>query len=527
MKYFNLLIFQGIILGWIASILILILFAVFMGMWGKIIGFNVVWDLRVGLFLTVVTIITRVISFVAYFMMPAILAGMLVLNKMSILNGSGTMISQLIEASITHGPLCTLKACFNSSKSRKLAIVIASVLVWQYTLSLADLYLHITAVGKSRQFPGLMVPSARSLDIAKNCSFSTVDNKCFRHKRGLKYPAKSLKVYRNTSDTLQIWNNDDGVYLLQAPPLNTSYAYSGSGILLKPSCEPISSICNLKARYGAMTNYSCPESLWYASGNTQAKLSNVNVTSDVLRPNVGLYVALNPIQAIVTIRYSNENTTKYDSEFVIEGHGDRSLLLYCQILTSIIEYVVTLGSLKSSPLGNLTTSQQFALSTATSQNSMFTRVVYDVEDVAHNTGNSTLFANAFAQQWTQATIAAFSGAVEANGKGNGEGYGYVLEVIKEQTVAPLSAVLIYATIITFPLFVFSCICMFSLQNNTNWILVEFICSPQRLLYQALFKDHHMDDACSKSLSDQAIRIKEIECDVKLEEGHLKLMTKIQ
>ncbi|CAB5190182.1 unnamed protein product [Rhizophagus irregularis] len=186
------------------------------------------------------------------------------------------------------------------------------------------------------------------------------------------------------------------------------------------------------------------------------------------------------------------------------------------------------SSLKSLPLGNLTTSQQFALGVASSQYELLKRAVDDVEDVAHSTGNSTLFANAFAQQWAQATIAGFSsGAVQANVEGDGERYGYVLEVIKEQTSAPLSAVLIYAIVITFPLFIFSCVCVFSLQNDTIWILVEFICTPQRLLYQALFKEHHMDDACSKSLSDQAMRIKEVECDVKLEEGHLKLTTKIQ
>ncbi|GES95056.1 hypothetical protein GLOIN_2v1543712 [Rhizophagus clarus] len=525
MKYFSSTIFQGIILGWVASVLIFVS-VVFVGMWGQITEFNVVWDLRVGLFLTAVTMTTRILSFIACFMMPAILAGMLVLNKILALNGSGAMINLLVEASVTRGPLCTLKACFISGKTRILAIVIASVLVWQYTVSLADLYLHITAIGRSQQLPGLMVPSARSLDIAKNCSYDHFGT-CSVYLRGMTNPGKALKIYRNASDTLQIWNNDDGIYLLQTSPAFTSYAYSGSGILLKPSCEPISRICNLKARYGAMTNYSCPESLWYASGNTQVILSDANITSEIRDLNTGTIIALNPLHAIITVRYDFERTSKYDSEFVREFHGAQSILLHCQILTSIVEYVVTLGSLKSLPLGNLTNSQQFAFGVASTQGEMLHRAVDDVEYVAHNTGNSTLFANAFAQQWgAQAAIAGFSsGAVEANGKGSGEEYGYVLEVVKEQTVAPLSAVLIYVIIITFPLFIFSCVCLFSLQNNTNWIL-EFISTPQRLLYQALFKEHHNDDACSKSLSDQAMRIKEIECDVKLEEGHLKLMTKI-
>ncbi|RIA89049.1 hypothetical protein C1645_738935 [Glomus cerebriforme] len=521
MKYLSSSIFQGVVLGWIASITILIL-VVFVGMWGQMTDFNIVWDLRVGLFLTVVTVTTRAMSFVASFMVPAILAGMFVLGQIPTLNGSGTMISQLIEASISRGMLCTAKACFNSGKTRKLAIVIASVLVWQYTASLADLYLHITAVGRTQRLPGLMIPSTRSLDIATNCSDASHLDTCGTGKRGITNPGIALKVYRNTSETLQIWDGDGGIYLLQSPPQNQTYAYSGSGVFLQPSCEPISSICNLKARYGAMTNYSCPESLWSVSGNTQQEMANINITSEVMDPSSRSYIESNPIHAIVTIRYGKELTANYDPEFVEEVHGALSILLHCQIYSSVIEYVVTLGSLKSSPLGNLTNSQQFVLSVSSTAFNMYQRAIDDVEDVAHNTGNSTLFANAFALKWAQATIATFSsGAVQENG----EGYGYVLEVTKEQTIAPLPAVLIYAIVITFPLFIFSCVCLFSLQNQTNWILAEFICTPQRLFYQTLFSDHHAEDACSKSLSDQATRIKEVECNIMLEEGHLKLVTK--
>ncbi|RGB36347.1 hypothetical protein C1646_758162 [Rhizophagus diaphanus] len=302
------------------------------------------------------------------------------------------MISQLIEASITRSPLCTLKVCFNSGKTRTLAIVIASVLVWQYTVSLSDLYLQLTAVGK--------------------------------FKRGMTNPGKALQIYRNTSNTFQIWNNNDGVYLLQAPPSNTSYAYSGTG-------------------------------------NTQAVIADVNVTSEINDPitnTVTTVTTLNPLHAIVTIRYGIETTTEYDPEFY------------------------------------LTNSQQFALSVASSESKMISRAIDDVEDIAHNTGSSILFANAFAQQWAQATIARFSSSAvqangEANGEGNGEGYGYVLEVVKEQTFAPLSAVL-------------------------------------RLLYQALFGEHHMENACSKSLSDQAMRIKEVECNIKLVKGHFNLTNRV-
>ncbi|PKC03252.1 hypothetical protein RhiirA5_363403, partial [Rhizophagus irregularis] len=63
---------------------------------------------------------------------------------------------------------------------------------------------------------------------------------------------------------------------------------------------------------------------------------------------------------------------------------------------------------------------------------MSQRAAQDIADIVY-TGNSTLFANAFAQQWALATIASFTGAVQENEE-NGGGYNYVLEVNKDQTV---------------------------------------------------------------------------------------------
>ncbi len=87
------------------------------------------------------------------------------------------------------------------------------------------------------------------------------------------------------------------------------------------------------------------------------------------------------------------------------------------MLASKIEYTVVLGSLKTSPLGDLTNSQLFALSVASNEDQILHRAIDDVEEVAHK-GNSTLFANALGQQWAQATIASFgSGSVQENGEG--------------------------------------------------------------------------------------------------------------
>ena len=66
-KYFSSQIFQGVIFGWIISILILIL-TFFVGMRGQITSdFKVSWELY---FLTIVTVITRVTSSIIGFMVP-------------------------------------------------------------------------------------------------------------------------------------------------------------------------------------------------------------------------------------------------------------------------------------------------------------------------------------------------------------------------------------------------------------------------------------------------------------------------
>jgi hypothetical protein len=202
-------------------------------------------------------------------MVPAILAGMIVLNRISKLDGSGTNISKLMEASMSRSLWCTITTCFSTGKTRKLAIIIALVLLWQYLASAADLYLHITVIGNSQQLPGLTIPSTRALDIATNCTETDTLDNCVKRKRGMKNHARVLKVYQNVSDSLVTWQSDDGIYLIQSPPLEKTYSYSGSGVFLRPSCKPISSICNLKARYGARTDYSCPEE--YRNGFFQCK----------------------------------------------------------------------------------------------------------------------------------------------------------------------------------------------------------------------------------------------------------------
>ncbi|RIB24899.1 hypothetical protein C2G38_590513 [Gigaspora rosea] len=516
-KYLRSSIFQGAILGWIVSILMLIL-AIYVAMRGQVKDSNVIWDLRVGLFLTAVTVTTTVTSFTIRFMVPAMLAGTLIISQMYSLNGPGMMISKLMEASMSRGLWCTMTACFNSYQARKLAIIIALTLMWQYAATMADLYLHATAIGNSQQIPGSTVPSTRLLEIATNCSEISYSANCASI---IQNPRKILTVYQNTSETLQIRNSDGGIYLLQSPPSEKAYSYSGSGIFLRPSCEPISSICNLKARYGAMTNYSCPATLWSASGNTVTKLFDVNVTSAINRQ--GIYEASNPIHAIITARYGY-TSGKYDSEYVFEVHGDFSILLHCQILASNIEYDVTLGLLKVSNQRNLTNSQLFTLGAASMNYSMADQALNDVELIAYK-GNSTLFANAFGLQWAQSTISAFSPMVQENSSGGG--YSYVVEVYKDQTIVPLSAVSIYAVIVILPLLIFSYICIYSLFNrHTNWILTEFICTPQRLFYQTLVSGHNMNDGCSESLIAQSNRIEKIEYNIKVNGGHCEFSSQI-
>ncbi|GBC10784.1 hypothetical protein RclHR1_00990017 [Rhizophagus clarus] len=532
-------IFQGIILGWIASISIIILF-IFAGTLSQMINLNVIWDLRIGLFLSIVTIITRIMSIVVGFMLPAILAGILSFIQIPILKVSGVTIIKLLDASMTRSLWSTLTACFNSGRTYKLTIIVVSVLMWQYITSAVDLYVHISAIENLQRLPGQVISSARAINIATNCSetfppFDTCGQWEAATNSGILDPARALETYKNTSKTLQVWLADGGVYLLQSSPPVQAYSYSGSGIFLQPSCEPISKICNLEAAYGAATTYTCPKSLWSVSGNTQfnSGLNNadVNITSltnDLAR---NIFISSNPIHAIVSARYPRGGLKNYDDEFINEVHGDLSILLHCQIFAFPIEYVITLGSINATAFGNLTNPQLVALTGASTR--MNQQAATDVADLVYS-GNSTLFANGFAQQWAIATIASYTGAVQENEE-NGKEYNYVLELIKNQTVVPLSAVSLYAIIIILPPLIYSCICLYSLKNwsndiRINWILAEFICIPQRLLYQTLIGEHYVDDACLKNLTIQEKNLKKVEFDIKVVDDHIvpqKLKNEIQ
>ncbi|CAB4387037.1 unnamed protein product [Rhizophagus irregularis] len=378
------------------------------------------------------------------FMLPAILAGILFFIQIPILKVPGATIIKLMDASMTRGLWSTLTVYFNSGRTYKLTIIVVSVLTWQYITSAVDLYVHITATGNFQRLP------------ATN--------------GGLLNPARALKTYQNKSKTLQVWYADGEIYLLQSSPPQQAYSYSGSGIFLQPSCKPISKICNLEASYSARTGYTCPETLWSTSENTQAFGLNdvgVNVTTFTYDLAKDKYTSSNLMHAIVSARYPRGGLMNYDSEFINEVHGDLSILLHCQILSSLIEYVITLGTIKATTFGNLTNPQLVAL-----------------------VGAST------------PTITSFTSAVQKNEENEG-GYNYVLEVNKDQTVVPLPVVLLYAIVIIFPPLIYSCICLYSFKNwsdniNINWILAEFICIPQRLLYQTLIGEHYVDDACLKS-----------------------------
>ncbi|CAG8661737.1 22026_t:CDS:2 [Dentiscutata erythropus] len=471
-NHFHSPIFKGTILGCIVSIAMLIL-AIFIGMKGHIKGFDVLWDLRVGFFLTIVTIITRITSYVIEFMIPTIFAGILVLIQVTNLNESGTNINQLMEASIAHGIWSITKACFNSGRTRKLAIIIALPLLWQYVITMADLFIHATSIGNLQRLQGSTIQSPRSLEIATNCSDISYSDNCISH---VQDPRKVLEVYQNVSESFQIRSNEDVIYLLQSPPPQQSYSFSGSGIFLQPSCKPISSICNVKVFNGGITNYTCPQTLWSVSGNTVTNAFFVNITSAI--NNLERYEASNPIHAIVNMHFDVDKSAHYDSEFVVELHNYLTILLHCQILASKIDYVVTLGSLKVISQENLTNSQLFTLGAASMQYIMVYRAIDDVEIVAHK-GNSTLLANEFAQKWAQATISTFSVVVQENGVG--KGYNYILEENIDQTIIPFS----------------------------------------RLLYHALIEKHDREDRSLDSLAAQARRLEMIECSIKTDQGHLE------
>ncbi|CAG8639406.1 19482_t:CDS:1 [Dentiscutata erythropus] len=513
---------QGVVLGWAALILILVS-VVLAGRLCQVTDLNIIFNIRVGLLLTITTVITRVITFIIAFMLPAILAGIFSFNKVPDLNGSAKKIGQLMNASMSPGLLSTGKACFNCGPIRKISVTVALALVCQYIISAADLYIHLSAIGISQKAPGPKITGTRALNIANNCSEDRMYyyNTCGLFSglagsvAGVTYPVKSLEVYKNVSKTLQIWRADGGVYLLQSPP-EKAYEYTGSGIFLKPSCEAISSTCKLTELGSSALIYSCPSSLWSVNGivdSSTIKQYNVNITSVYYDRINEKSIASNPIHVIVSAKYSLGTLESEDPEFVSISNGDFGILMHCQIYASTVEYVVTLGSLKATLLGNLTNAQLLAVGYASKIMSQY--AIDDTVDVAFQ-GNSSSYLDAFSQQFAQATIASFVGAVQENG----EGYDYVLEVDDNKTSIPFHVILIYAIVIILPVLIFSIVSIHSFRNQSAGILAEFICVPQRLFYQVLIKNHYEGDSCLDNLAVQEDKMIQYKCNIEVKE-HLE------
>ncbi|CAG8652791.1 9374_t:CDS:1 [Ambispora gerdemannii] len=513
-------IFRGIVFGWITFFAMLAVIIIG-GNYTEITDLHFVWDLRVNLFLTAVTVITRVTVTIAGVMVPSILAGIIAFDQKPILRGTGNSLSILLEASISRNLFSTIKSCLKPGNFRKVAFIIASILVWQYATYAADLFLHVTANGRTQRLPGPVIQSNRTLSISDDCTEDfTYSDSCGLSEtvatQSIRDSTRALRVYQNSSDTLQIWRADGGIYLLQSAPPEKAYSYSGSGIFLKPSCEVVSNICKLTAVSGARTSYDCPKSLWSASGDL-FNTAYVNVTTKSYNPATKNYTALNPIHAIISIEINGE-MQKHDSGFVHEVHASLyAIVLHCQMLAHRIEYTITLGSLEAKFLSNFTNPQLLVIGSAS--NRWTQRVAFDTEDVAWQ-GNSQLFADALAQKWAQVTLAAFSGAVKEGEKG----YLYYPEVNKDQTIAPFSSVIVYLLVINFPFLIFASLGLFSFCDvkRDSWIISEFFCRPQRLLCYSLIEKHHVGDLCSTTLKEQENQFAKFECQVGFIEGHFGL-----
>ncbi|CAG8681399.1 15005_t:CDS:1, partial [Acaulospora morrowiae] len=306
------------------------------------------------------------------------------------------------------------------------------------------------------------------------------------------------------------------LYLLQSPPSEKAYSYSGNGIYLKPFCESISSICNLKRGTSSIFTYNCPESFWLANGTVGERMGdpyNVVIPGPIYDSvNNKKNMRINPIDLIVSAMYTTGNEKNLnDSEFVTLDGGKFGILMHCQIFSSTIEYLVTLGSLKVNSFGNLTNVQLVAIASAT--RIMTQLAIDDVMDIAYSR-NSTLYLSEFAQRFAQETISSFVGAVQENMSG----YDYVLEATQDETIVPLSAVLLYVLIITLPLWVFSGVGLCSIRNPStgvriNWILAEFLCAPQRLFYRVFTENNHERDDFWESLSVQERMMAKYECRI--------------
>ncbi|CAG8533183.1 20956_t:CDS:1 [Gigaspora margarita] len=305
-----------------------------------------------GILLGVNTTIRYIIAFIITLTVTDVVEASLRHYKSNNIQSNGLELSNLIKLGIERSILGIIASFKNRPKGlNMLWIWLIIVVIVPYLLATADIALHYWVTAEVVLQEGQIKILNNAIQINPNCSNTSISelDTCAHWEAvtgsGLRYPSYVSNFKKNLTTNIIGYNMNEGLVIM--PRLNdTIWNGNFKSYTIQANCTPVSTLCNLKAEFGALTSIHCPSSLYNVNGNleTQAQLniftplgSGVDYNNTRIPTSAG---QLGKLEWLISGRFSSNPSTTYDNEFVTEIHGAKDVLLYCttKITTSTVSF---------------------------------------------------------------------------------------------------------------------------------------------------------------------------------------------
>jgi hypothetical protein len=262
--------------------------------------------------------------------------------------GNGKYISDFINTCITGSLVSAIKVLIH--KKNTIIIWLLLIIIFEYIINIIDL------VFQNNTYQDIIFKDIKKIDSNTSLQFSPKCNIKFNNEcgfwetsigSGFVKPSYNFQILQNKAKDVEIkLINNWGVLI---PKLsNDTFSVYGNGIGINVNCTSVSKICNLKARFGAMTSYNCPSTLMYANGNAHGELYNITILNETLNPlrnnNSDTWLIKNPILILTIFKLPYDRFIEYDEGFVLSYHRNSIETIFsCNIDIRNIKYSYTHG----------------------------------------------------------------------------------------------------------------------------------------------------------------------------------------
>ncbi|KAF0537250.1 hypothetical protein F8M41_008562 [Gigaspora margarita] len=305
-----------------------------------------------GVLLGVNTTIRYIIASIITLTVTDVVEASLRYYKSNSIQLNGLELSNLIKLGIERSILGIIASSRNKPKGlNMLWIWLTIVVLVPYLLATADIALHYWVTAEVILQEGQHKILNNAVQINPNCrntgNFSGELDTCAHWQAatgsGLRYPSYVSNFKKNLTTNIMGYYMNEGLVIM--PRLNdTIWNGNFKSYTIQANCTPVSTLCNLKADFGAQTSIKCPGSLYNVNGNIQNLTNMISPLGNGVSLN-GLLIPtsagqLGKLEWLISGQFASNPSTTYDNEFVTEVHGSKAVITYCitKIMTSTVSF---------------------------------------------------------------------------------------------------------------------------------------------------------------------------------------------